>query len=81
MKQQRLSVVRADLPAGMPPAPTRGRLLDAEAVAARIGIPGVDTRFVATHVRPRVRLSPRKFAWYEADVDAWVASRREDPAA
>lgn len=81
MKPSRLSIGRPEQPPGMPPAPNRGRLLNAAAVVTRIGVPGIDERFVMTYVRPRVRLSPRKFAWYETDVDAWVASKREDPAA
>lgn len=66
--------------AGMPAPPTRGPLLSAEGVVARIGLPGIDARFVRQHIRPRVQLSPRRAAWYEADVDAWLEARRETPA-
>lgn len=57
---------------GLPPE--RGRLLTAREVAERLG--GVSPRWVLTHVRPRVELHAYRIRWWEADVEAWLASRR-----
>lgn len=55
--------------------PQRGRLLTAREVAERLG-GAVSPRWVLEHVRPRVELHPYRIRWWEADVEAWLASRR-----
>lgn len=55
--------------------PQLGRLLTPEEVAQRLG-GVVSPRWVVEHVRPRVEINRRVIRWYEADVEAWLASRR-----
>lgn len=62
---------------GLPP--TRGRLLTAEEVAARLD-GAVTPRWVRAHVRPRLALHQRAVRWYEADVEAWLAACRQGAA-
>lgn len=61
--------------------PSRGRLLTAAQVAATYfagddGWPSVTPRWIYQHVRPRVELARGVVRFYEADVEAWLESRR-----
>lgn len=67
------------LHAEMVPPPDRGRLLSAVEVAAKFFPPKTHPRFVQRHVYPRVPIGRRTF-WYEADVLAWLDSRRVETA-
>ena len=54
----------------------RGRLLDAEQVAELIG--GVKAPWVRRNVPGKLNLGHSTKRWWEADVLAWIQSRRED---
>jgi len=56
-----------------PTPPDRGRLLDAAEVAALIG---TTVKYVRRHIPHRVTLTRQCVRWYEADVKAWLESRR-----
>jgi len=60
---------------------TRGRLLTAAEVGRRYfaddrGESAVSDRWIYQHVRPRVELARGVVRFYEADVEAWLESRR-----
>lgn len=60
---------------------SRGRLLTAAEVGRRYfagddGVAAVSDRWIYQHVRPRVELARGVVRFYEADVEAWLESRR-----
>jgi hypothetical protein len=61
-------------PRGMPPE--LGRLLSPQEVAQTFFDGQVTPAWVRTNVRPRVEINQRVIRYYEADVAAWIASRR-----
>ena len=54
----------------------RGRLLDPQQVADLIG--GVATSWVRRNMPGKLNLGHSTKRWWEADVLAWIQSRRED---
>lgn len=54
----------------------RGRLLDAQQVADLIG--GVMASWVRRNMPGKLNLGHSTKRWWEADVLAWIQSRRED---
>lgn len=64
----------------------RGRLLTAAEVARTFfadehGQPSVSLRWIHRHVRPRVDIARGVVRFYEADVEAWLETRRTATAA
>lgn len=55
---------------------TRGKLLKPEEVVRDYFDGAVSVRWVLKHVRPRVDLARGVVRYYEADVRAWIESRR-----
>lgn len=71
-----MSVVRIHPapPGPVEPPPNRGQLLTPAEVAELVG--GVSEAWVRKYVPHRVALGHRTVRWYEADVRAWLESRR-----
>ncbi len=67
-------------PAEIPdPPPDRGRLLDAEGVAAEILGGLVTPRWVTRNVTVgKVKIGHVKRGWFEKDVRAWLELQREE---
>lgn len=62
---------------GPPPAPIdRGPMLDAETIASRFFTNAVSPKWVRRNVPHKVTLGHSTVRWYEADVVAFVESRR-----
>jgi len=61
------------------PPPNRGRLLTAGQVAELIG-GDVSAAWVRRNVPHKLTLGHSTVRWYEADVRAWLESRREAPS-
>jgi len=60
---------------------TRGRLLTASEVGRKYfadehGDAAVSDRWIYQHIRPRVDIARGVVRFYEADVEAWLESRR-----
>jgi hypothetical protein len=58
----------------------RGRLMTPTQVAKDKFAGAVTARWVRMHVRPKVRLGHSTVMFYEGDVDAWIATRRDGAA-
>jgi predicted DNA-binding transcriptional regulator AlpA len=58
------------------------RLLNIDEVAGRLKVPVLTIRWLRQEGRfaPAIRVG-RRLVWSENDLEAWVASHREDPAA
>jgi hypothetical protein len=63
------------------PPPNRGKLMTPEQVALEKFGGHVRAQWVRRNVRPKVRLGHSTVLFYELDVDAWIAARREEGAA
>lgn len=63
------------------PQPPKGPLRSAAYVAEHHFSGAVKPEWVLDHVRPRVQLSRSKVFFYDEDVLAFIAKRREEAAA
>ncbi len=74
MNRSELAVLRPTGP--LPAPPDRGRLLTAAQVAADLLGGTVAPSWVRRHVPEKISLGHSTVRWFEADVRAWLDSRR-----